>query len=278
MLVTDLDNTLYDWVTYFSRAFYAMVEQASKILEVPEERILDELRLVHRRFRDTETPFALLETEAVRERYRGLDRTEVAELMDPAFHRFSSARKQWLKLFPRVRETLEEIRASGVEIVAHTEAAVPTAAFRLSYLGIAEHFAALYASSLDGPPPPRQSALVNYPFAIKTLPRGENKPNPDVLRDICRSRGVSTAEAVFVGDSLVRDVGMAKQAGVFAVWAKYGTRYDRNDWQRIVRVTHWTDADVEKHQRFEQLFGASQPDAVLESNFSELLEVLSPRS
>ncbi len=41
LVVCDLDNTLYDWVTFFSKAFYAMVETAVPILEVPKDQILD---------------------------------------------------------------------------------------------------------------------------------------------------------------------------------------------------------------------------------------------
>ena len=70
LLVTDLDNTLYDWVTFFANAFYDMVGSAASILGVPEDRLLDELQEVHRERRDTEYPFALLETRIVSEKHR----------------------------------------------------------------------------------------------------------------------------------------------------------------------------------------------------------------
>lgn len=48
----------------------------------------------------------------------------------------------------------------------------------------------------------------------------------------------------YVSDSLTRDMSMAKAAGVHAVRAKYGTRYDRDLWLDLVWITHWTDEDV----------------------------------
>src|SRR5262249_17389535 len=70
LLVTDLDNALYDWVTFFSRAFYDMVGLAASILGVSEDLLLDELQEVHRNRRDTEYPFALLETRTVLARHQ----------------------------------------------------------------------------------------------------------------------------------------------------------------------------------------------------------------
>lgn len=57
--VTDLDNTLYDWVTFFASSFYAMVSRAAEILGTPVEMLLDECRRVHQCYGDSEaTAFA----------------------------------------------------------------------------------------------------------------------------------------------------------------------------------------------------------------------------
>ena len=72
-------------------------------------------------------------------------------------------------------------------------------------------------------------------------------------------------------DSISRDVGMAKSAGAWAAWAKYGTVYDRSLWPRLVRVTHWTPDDVERAKRADDLLGKTKPDVVLD-RFDEILE------
>lgn len=65
LLVCDLDNTLYDWVSYFVPSFYAMINSAVKITGCDREILLDDMRAVHRNYGDSEQPFALLETETI---------------------------------------------------------------------------------------------------------------------------------------------------------------------------------------------------------------------
>jgi hypothetical protein len=38
---------------------------------------------------------------------------------------------------------------------------------------------------------------------------------------------------------------MAERAGVVSAWAKFGSSYDPKLWSQLVRVTHWTEHDVE---------------------------------
>jgi len=145
LVVTDLDNTLYDWVTFFATAFTEMVNVAVSILDIERERLLDELRVVHRRYHNSEQPFALLETESVQSRFRGVTRSEQAQMLNEAFHAFNSARKRTLQLYPTVAETLAELRARGTRVAGHTEATIPNAQFRLGKLGVAQFVESLYA-------------------------------------------------------------------------------------------------------------------------------------
>ena len=41
-VITDLDNTLYDWVAYFIPAFRAMIKALVELTGVPETRLLDD--------------------------------------------------------------------------------------------------------------------------------------------------------------------------------------------------------------------------------------------
>ena len=44
LVVTDLDNTVYDWLNAFVPAFYAMVHEAAPLIGVDEEELLDDLQ------------------------------------------------------------------------------------------------------------------------------------------------------------------------------------------------------------------------------------------
>src|SRR5438552_2131374 len=92
VLLTDLDNTLYDWVTFFSCAFYDMVEVAAPILGISSEDLLDQLRNVHQRFHSSEHPYALLETEIAQQRLGSLSRDARKAALDNAFHAFNRTR------------------------------------------------------------------------------------------------------------------------------------------------------------------------------------------
>jgi FMN phosphatase YigB (HAD superfamily) len=273
LLVVDLDNTLYDWVTFFVHAFYAMTTAAASIIGVNEERLLDDMKEVHQRYGNSEQPFGLLEARCVLERMGHLDRQTRVEALADAFKSFNDVRDHLLCLYPGVLETLKTVKRS-CQIVGHTEASVANAIFRLRKLQIIDLVNPLYALKENGPPHPRPERAREYAtlFAsARHLEEHERKPDTRVLLDICQKQGVAPEQTLYVGDSISRDVGMAKNAGVWAAWAKYGTVYDHSLWPRLVRVTHWTAEDVERAKRTEELLGHTKPDAVL-ARFDEILE------
>jgi len=72
---------------------------------------------------------------------------------------------------------------------------------------------------------------------------------------------------------LVRDVAMAKQAGVTAIWARYGTKYDLDHWAYLVKVTHWTDEDVRREKALKAKYHDVIPDFTIDS-FSQLKSIV----
>jgi FMN phosphatase YigB (HAD superfamily) len=267
LLVLDLDNTLYDWVGFFVPSFYRMVEVASELLNVEREQLLSDLQVVHQKYRNSEQPFALLETNSVAIAYPNKTRAELAATLDTAFHAFNKTRKELLKLFPGVKETLEKIKLTGCPIVAHTEAVVSNSLFRLDALSLRQEISRLYAPDSKGLGHPTgkepYTKLAGGDF-LRLLPSDHRKPDPTVLRDIMADYGVSAMETLYVGDSITRDITMAKHAGTHAAWAKYGTRYDRNLWDKLVRVTHWTPEDVAREVELRKESESIRPDSELD--------------
>lgn len=278
LLITDLDNTLYDWVTYFAHAFRAMVQALAALIDVDEERLLDEFKAVHQRYGNSEQPFAILELPSVRAAYGAVSRAELLTALQPALKVFNAERDARLHLYPHVPETLVALRQQGTVIVGHTEAIAVNALYRLRRLGISTLFDRLYAPAgqIEPHPEPARTPPKDLPAKLlRTVPRAERKPNPALLRDICQREGVAPAETFYVGDSLIRDISMAKAAAVVAVWARYGTRYERSLWNVLVRVTHWTDEDVRREDELQQQALDTTPDYVID-DFSELLKLVEP--
>lgn len=79
LLVCDLDNTLYNWSEYFIPAFYEMLDEVMTITGLDEESLLRDFREVHKKYEDLEHPFALLETESIKEFYKNEDINFIAK-------------------------------------------------------------------------------------------------------------------------------------------------------------------------------------------------------
>ena len=277
LLITDLDNTLYDWVSYFAPSFQAMVRELSLLVSIDEETLKDEFKAVHQLHGSSEYPFAILELPSVRAHFRSASRSQIFDHLSKPLDAFNQSRKKHLSLYPSVLETLQYVQSLNIPVVGHTESIAELAFHRLKILGILPFFTHLYA--LDGslephPDPERDAEALRLPPGLVTfVPRDERKPNPALLRDICSKEGGSISETVYVGDSLTRDVAMAKNAGVMAVWAKYGTRYPPNLWAEIVRVTHWTEDDVRRETGLRKLYRNIRPDLTIDS-FSEIITLV----
>lgn len=277
LVVTDLDNTLYDWVTYFSRSFAAMVDAAAPRLEVPREQLLDELRHVHQTHRNSEHPFALLETPTVATRFPNASRRSRYEALRGVFDVFSATRRATLQLYPGVAETINALRdrSTPTPLVAHTEATVPNALVRLRMLGIEPFFDRIFAVEPSGEGHPlteRNDLHLSSSPGVRYLRHDERKPDPRVLLDICSSMNVPPERTLYIGDSISRDIGMARAAGAWTAWARYGTRFDAADWAFLVRITHWTADDVARAERAREEYGSATPHVTLEHAYSEIMD------
>lgn len=280
LLVCDLDDTLYDWVGFFVPAFYAMVDAAVGVLDCDRETLLDDLRTVHRRHHDSEHPFALLEAATVRGALPGLTVAERKARLDPAFHAYNRTRKESLALHDGVEDTLASLRAAGVRLVAHTESKTLGAVDRLTRLEIDRYFSRLYCREKaagehpDGPQAATPARFRAFDGRLVELACHQRKPSPDVLREICADEDIPPHRTAYVGDSIARDMAMAKEAGVFAIWAAYGARHDPEDYAKLVRISHWTREDVARETRLKAAAADVRPDAVCEAGFAEVLPLL----
>lgn len=275
LLITDLDNTLYDWVSFFAKAFEAMAQELTVILGVDRQTLFEEFKIVHRKYGDSEVPFAVFELPSVQNRFGGTSWKDLKSQLDPALRAFNSARKRELRLYESVENTLEQLTRMGIPIIGYTEALPGNALYRLERLGIRKFFQRLYA--LDSPiglpsDPEREPIPIPQDF-VERVPRSKRKPNPALLVEICSREQVALQDAWFIGDSLSRDILMARKAGVTAVWAEYGTRYDQSLWGTLVKISHWTDEDVIRDAELRKQAQVTQADFTLHV-FSDLLPLL----
>lgn len=276
LLITDLDNTLYDWVSFYSQSFSAMAEELSKEINVPLDILLSEYKVIHQRFGNSEKPFATLELPSVISYFGTDDKILLQKKLTRVFSAFSSKRNHTLKLYPTVRDTLNILRERGVKIVGHTESLEYNSLYRLYKLDVIDFFDHLYTieDNHNLHPNPKNAKVISVKddFIIR-LSSAESKPNPKLLEHICLTENVDIKDAVYVGDSITKDISMAKSIGMKAVWARYGRQFAPELWEILVKITHWTDKDVEREEQLKESFSRVKPDYSINS-FAEILDLM----
>lgn len=265
LLIVDMDNTLYDWVGYFVPAMNSMVAKASLLLDVPEAELRRQLAEVHRHHGNTEHPFALLETHAVRHKY-GHSRTDAYGALREAFDAFDAEKTRRLALYPGVAETLGEIRSTGCIIVGHTEAISVSIQSRARFLKLERYLSCIYAPAprISAHPLQRRNARYLEVRAVDEI----RKPNPRIIDAILNDFKISRQEALYVGDSLEKDMAMALNAGIRAAWARYGLRHDPNYWTALLEISHWRPVKPDPASAREKC--TFSPSQILDS-FQQLL-------
>ncbi|PDT13879.1 hypothetical protein CO670_25965 [Rhizobium sp. J15] len=91
-----------------------------------------------------------------------------------------------------------------------------------------------------------------------------------MLLDIIKTVGATIDRCAYVGDSLFKDVAMARDVGVFDIHAKYGESQRRPEYDLLRQVSHWTEADVQREKSIVEKGHDFEPSAVLTDSFAEI--------
>lgn len=270
-VVTDLDNTLFDWVEMWGTSFTALLAVLLRSSGIPRDELLPEIRAVHQRHHTAEYAFLLQQLPSLKRLHPNEDVTVVYA---DAIQAYKDARASSLRLYPGARETLDRLKAAGCRIIGYTESQSFYSSYRIRTLGLDGVLDALFSpADHDRPDDFKRSKPDDAYGLLRTrhehTPPGEYKPNPDILLDILRKVDADKETSIYVGDSLMKDVAMAQDAGVRDVHAKYGEATHREVYELLRLVTHWSDEDVERERRINAR-GSVTPTYVLRKSISEL--------
>ena len=275
VLVTDMDNTLFDWLGMWEAAFGAMLERLTTHSGVPRETLEEEFFALHQRHGTTEYAFAIQELPSLRARHPP---AELPARYAAAIEAYRAMRRRTLALYPGVLDTLRTIRAAGALVIAYTESRAYYADYRVRTLGLDGALDYLYSlpdhALPEGTTP---SQIRRYPPEHYRLRRtvhrhtreGAWKPDASVLLEILRDVGADPRRAVYVGDSLVKDVAMAQAASVVDVFARYGDVRSRPGYALLRRVTHWSPTMLARSEALRE--ASVHPTHILADGFAEIL-------
>ena len=271
-IVFDLDNTLYDFDTYFVRSFRAMVRVVLPRLDVSEAHLLEDFRSVYGELGSFESMEAIAALRALREpEISGALADEIVKVGKRAFEQ---AGARHLRLYPGVRETLQIVKQAGIRLFVLSDAPRVHAIDRLRRLRLLEYFDSIFTwegivapePAADATPQDKDGNVIGTPkpaadlfsWAGLTLhddekiigiPKEHKKPNPTVLRSIVDTYGLHAKSTVLVGDSVDRDIRVAKSAGVVSVWARYGARSPNLDTvELLTKLLPWEEESRRREQ------------------------------
>lgn len=280
ILITDVDNTLLDWVSVWHASFSAMLAELISTSGVTEALLLPEIRTVHQRHGTSEYAFLIDEIPSLK---KAAGSQPTVEFYADAIQAFREARRDTLALYPGVMEFLRTAKASGTLVIAYTESKAFYTEYRFRKLGLDEVVDYLYSPpDHDLPAGTSKSQLRKYPAShyemAKTkhrhTPEGEVKPNSTILAGILGEIGAQPHQAIYVGDSLMKDIVMAQDVGILDAHASYGAAQHTDAYTLLKKVTHWTAEDVERETKIMQ-HPPVTPSITLEQRLDELADFVS---
>lgn len=237
-MLTDLDNTLFNWIDYFAPSFRAMVHALAHATTLDEAEIFRQFRDVYVRFETAEYRRAIQELEVCR-----CEPPDVqARLVKAGFVAFSRARKRRLQAYETVPSTLYWLRQQNVTIVGVTNSWVVDAVGRLRSLGLSKYVDALVAwdGTQDEGGQPVDHPIRTSVRRVIAIPGRCRKPSPECYKAAINWCGMESDTSLWViGDSIANDLVPARTLGATTIWAKYGHNYDQKNYDTVVRITHW---------------------------------------
>lgn len=275
-VVTDLDDTIWDWLAMWHGSFSPFLERISKDLSVSKDDLKKDFKQLHQKYGTSESSFIIEELSLLTEAHRDLIRADV-EGGKGILHEYNSNKKNKLQLYDGVLKTLTSIKSKGALIVGFTESHSFYTKYRIKTLNLDGLLDCIYAPIDVGlPASVKRYYDEDYWEPEKTefryLSRSVKKPNAEILQIILKDFNAEKENTIYIGDKLHRDISMAQQAGITSVHAAYGHTITGDQYTLLKEVTHWTDEDVKEEERFKADTEGMivSPDVVLDKSFDQV--------
>jgi FMN phosphatase YigB (HAD superfamily) len=239
LVITDVDGTMASFWDYFVPAIRDFVRDISPRLNKSALELSRDIGHVIERRGTHEYPWLLEETEFAWTHFKDDPDTFIEEFVKPFWQAVDANRAKYLRPFPNVLSTLQELKAQGVKVVALSDAPEYMARVRNKQIfdGLldAVYSLATIEPDVDDPYRPitlqhgreRVASLRESTRDLQTrlhiLPFSYEKPCPHGLDQVLKDFDVYPQECLFIGDSLAKDGIVAASRGIKFVWAHYGS-------------------------------------------------------
>ena len=278
MFITDLDNTLYNFIDFYAPCFRGMIHALSKPLKIEEEELIKQFKDVFQKHNSIEYGFAVQELECMKNKTTD----EISEYIKLAKGAFSRVRQKNLITYPNVKDTLIWLKKQDVIVVGATNAPKFHALRRLRQLRIEKYFDALVCWEgaeltydehskriIDKDDNGEYKSKIDIQNII-VLPKEKLKPNIDGYKILLDKFNILPKNCYILGDSISKDVNPANQLNANGIWAKYGVNTIEKNMKTILSISNWDKKKLENIYFVE----FEEPKLIL-NDFSELKNIFS---
>lgn len=267
-VITDLDDTIWDWMKMWHTSFSTYLERIVKDTGVDRDKLISDFKKLHQKYGTSEISFVYDELETLDEAQKKSFSTE-KNGKKSILHEYYHTKKNSLALYPTVFDSLKRLKEAGVLVIGFTESNSFFTKYRLKHLKLDGLFDCIYTPISSGVP---DSVYKHYNEGfwepelteIRYLPKQTKKPNKEILEIILQDFKVDKKYAIYIGDKLEKDILMAQQAELISVHAKYGHNITSAEYDLLKQVTHWTEEDVQREANFKIEHLKASPDLVIE--------------
>ncbi len=222
LAIWDGDNTIWNWMAYAVPAYEAMCGTISEIAGKSFGETAEAMKKFYS-IKGTLEDEGLVQGLDEAGFFAHLENFDRDDCAIKAQSSFSKVRRENLKVYQGIPETVKTLNANGVRQIVVTDATERQAKARLRFSKLGQYFEEIY--SMPSGDVPNLPEKFRYPIA-SMVPQSdlpEEKPHVDLEKILNMTRAEIAEKVAIIGDNMAKDMGLARSYNCLGIHAAYGS-------------------------------------------------------
>ncbi|MBI4533125.1 MAG: HAD family hydrolase, partial [Candidatus Melainabacteria bacterium] len=247
-VITDLDQTTWGFYDSMMPAVRDVVPHIARKVGMSEEAVCKAIGQIMDARKTHEWPWVLEESKVAR-KFPGTPEEFRSQVVEPYFAAIDACRQRYLRAYPGVLDTLAELERRGIKVYALSDAPAFMVKARTQETGVAQYLDGMFAIETREPSVSAvgstaalengRARLANFLSStsklqrLTELPKRFEKPETGGILMIMQEEShLRPRQFLYIGDSRIKDGGVAQRVGIPFLYAKYGT-YTAPEYEEI---------------------------------------------